>query len=57
MGKVDYMLILKCGGQRAYLTWKRFFIGLVIGEALAVVVWTIVHAATGNQGGYSMEYN
>ena len=57
LGWVFKLLILKFGGQRTYLAWRRFFIGLIIGEALAVIFWTIVQGYTGHQEGYSMEYN
>ena len=46
--------ILKYGGSRAYLRAKRFFIGLVVGEALGVVVWKIVAAVAGNYSGFGM---
>ncbi len=57
LGWIFKLLILKFGGQRTYLAWRRFFIGLIIGEALAVIFWTAVHGWTGHQEGYSMEYN
>ncbi|MCZ7645249.1 MAG: hypothetical protein M5U26_08195 [Planctomycetota bacterium] len=46
--------ILKYGGSRVYLTWKRFFIGLVVGEGLATIFWKVVAAGAHNVDGYNM---
>jgi len=43
---------LKYGGSRVYLRMKRFFIGVVVGEAAAVILWKIVAAIFHNQDGY-----
>jgi hypothetical protein len=46
--------ILKYGGSRAYLRARRFFIGLVIGEAFGVLLWKLVAAWTGSLNSYGM---
>jgi len=50
-------LILKFGGLRAFHRSRRFFVGLVVGEALATIFWIIVAWLMGFSGGYSIEYN
>jgi len=57
LGWLCKLLILKYGGQRTYLNCRRYFIGLIVGEALAVIFWTAIHYYTGRSEGYSMEYN
>jgi len=57
LGWILKYLILKFCGQQAYLAWKRYFIGLLMGEALAVVFWTAVHWLSDRKDGYTMEYN
>jgi hypothetical protein len=47
-------MILKYGGSRFYLRSKRFFIGLVVGEALGLIFWKIMAAWFGNLSGYGM---
>jgi hypothetical protein len=44
--------ILKFGGLPAYRSARRFFIGVVIGEALAAVLWIIVAWCLGHVDGY-----
>jgi len=44
--------ITKYGGLRAYNLSRRFFIGMVIGEAVASVVWTLVALYIGQKGYY-----
>jgi hypothetical protein len=46
--------ILKYGGSRVYLRAKRFFIGLVVGEALGVIFWKIVAVWTNTYSDFSM---
>ena len=38
-------LIMKYGGQSAYVKSRRFFIGLVVGEIAAAVLWAVVSIA------------
>lgn len=57
LGWLIKSLILKFGGMRMYASGRRFFVGLVIGEALATIVWIIVAYFTGLTGGYAIEYN
>jgi hypothetical protein len=44
--------VLKYGGSRVYLRAKRFFIGVVVGEAIAVITWKLVAAIFHRQDGY-----
>jgi len=46
--------ILRFGGNRTYLRARRFFIGLVIGEAFGVLFWKVVAASTGNLSSFGM---
>jgi hypothetical protein len=46
--------ILKYGGSRAYLHARRFFIGLVVGEALGVIFWKVVFWLTQETSGFAM---
>lgn len=46
--------ILKYGGSRAYLHARRLFIGLVVGEALGVIIWKVVFWYTGETSGFAM---
>ncbi|MCW8129961.1 MAG: hypothetical protein KIS92_06365 [Planctomycetota bacterium] len=48
LGWLIKLLIVKFGGAQAYLGTKRFFIGLVVGEACASVVWKMIAALAGN---------
>jgi hypothetical protein len=45
-------IILKYGGMRFYQKARRFFIGVVIGEAVAAMLWLIVAYLAGHQDGY-----
>jgi hypothetical protein len=40
--------ITKYGGMKVYLAWRRFFIGMVAGECLAVILGVILSAVTGS---------
>jgi len=57
LGWLIKMLILKFGGMRAYASGRRFFVGLVVGEALATILWIIIAWLTGLSLGYAIEYN
>ena len=57
LGWLIKTLILKFGGQRIYLRWRNFFVGLIVGEALATVVWLLVAFLTGSHDGYGMHYD
>lgn len=46
--------MLKYGGSRAYLSGKRFFIGIVVGEAIATVVWKLIAWGTLRIDGHNM---
>lgn len=50
-------LVLKFGGQRAFLNGRRFFVGLILGECLSTIFWIIVAWLTGTSGGYAIEIN
>jgi hypothetical protein len=39
--------ITQYGGMRMYLAWRRFFIGLVVGESLAVILGILLSWITG----------
>jgi hypothetical protein len=54
LGWVIKIGILKFGGSRVYMRMKRFFIGIVVGEACATVIWKIVAAYMANTNGYNM---
>ncbi|MBI3830929.1 MAG: hypothetical protein HY291_15525 [Planctomycetes bacterium] len=49
--------IVKFGGLRIYLKWRRFFLGMVIGEAVAALFWIAICWATDRPGGYYMHFN
>ncbi len=49
--------IIRFGGQRVYLRLRRFFVGLIVGEAIAAIVWIAVAMATDTRGGYTMHFN
>jgi len=58
LGWLIKFLVVKFGGQSVYLSLRRFMLGIIIGEALAVIFWTIIAWYTGVNGGtYSLEYN
>lgn len=46
--------ITKYGGMRVYGLARRFFIGLIVGEALAAVFWVIVYMIFGIVGGHAI---
>jgi hypothetical protein len=48
-------LVLKFGGQRVYIRGRRLFVGLIVGEALAALLWIAVAWAAGRRGGYAIE--
>jgi len=50
-------LIVKFGGQKVYLEWRPFFIGLIVGEALAVIFWLLMDFLTHTAMHYPMHYN
>jgi len=49
--------ITKYGGWRAFMGVKRFFVGLIVGEALAAVVWLAISYFTGQRLDYRMHFN
>ncbi|MBI3830219.1 MAG: hypothetical protein HY291_11920 [Planctomycetes bacterium] len=57
LGWLCKALILKFGGHKVYQRWKGFFIGLIVGEALATAVWILVAWLTGLTDGYAMHYD
>ncbi|MCZ7643787.1 MAG: hypothetical protein M5U26_00650 [Planctomycetota bacterium] len=57
LGWLIKMLITKFGGQRVYLKWRNFFIGLIVGEALATFIWIFIAFLAGDKDGYGMHYN
>ncbi|GMV83391.1 MAG: hypothetical protein AMXMBFR7_45750 [Planctomycetota bacterium] len=57
LGWLIKTLIVRFGGQRVYLRGRNFFIGLIVGEALATFFWIIVAALKDHNGGYGMHYN
>ncbi|MCZ7647506.1 MAG: hypothetical protein M5U26_19990 [Planctomycetota bacterium] len=50
-------LIVKFGGQRVYLKWRNFFVGLIVGEALATALWVFVAFLADHHDGYFMHYD
>lgn len=46
--------IIKYGGGRVYLSAKRLFIGLVVGEALATIFWKLIAVAQYHTTGASI---
>ncbi|MCW8129022.1 MAG: hypothetical protein KIS92_01435 [Planctomycetota bacterium] len=48
------LTLLKFGGSRMYMRTKRFFIGIVIGEACAIVVWKLVALFANNINGINI---
>jgi len=57
LGWLIKTLIVRFGGQRVYLRGRNFFIGLIVGEALATFFWIVVAALKDHNGGYGMHYN
>ncbi|MBE7464031.1 MAG: hypothetical protein HS116_11170 [Planctomycetes bacterium] len=43
--------IAKYGGMRVYTAARRFFIGMIVGEALAAAVWGLVYLLAGTKDG------
>lgn len=50
-------LILRVGGNKAFSRGRRFFVGVIVGEALATLFWIAVAAWMGKSDGYAIEYN
>jgi hypothetical protein len=46
---------LKFGGQKIFLSWRKFFLGALVGEALAALFWIAIAAATGLTDGYRVQ--
>jgi len=44
------MAMLNLGGARAYRVGRNLFLGIMIGEVAAVVVWAIVAAVVASLG-------
>ena len=40
-------LMLRYGGMRTYVAGRPFFIGMIIGEFSAALIWTLINALTG----------
>jgi hypothetical protein len=57
LGWLFKLLLVRFGGQRQYLSWRPFFVGLIVGEALATLVWLTIKYFWGSPGGYNMEFN
>ncbi|MCZ7648223.1 MAG: hypothetical protein M5U26_23690 [Planctomycetota bacterium] len=57
LGWLIKVLILKFGGFRVYGHWRRFFIGLIVGELVATVLWLTVAYCTGTKDTYPMHFN
>jgi hypothetical protein len=58
LGWLIKLLLVRFGGQRQFLRWRRFFVGLIVGEALAVIFWIFFAWFMGKTGSvYSLEYN
>jgi len=58
LGWLAKFLLVRFGGQRQFLRWRRFFVGLIIGEALAVVFWIFVAWYCNKTGTvYDLQYN
>ena len=52
LGWVFKWTILRYGGRRVYLRARRFFIGIIVGEACAAMLWIIVAWMTNHSDGY-----
>lgn len=46
--------VLHVGGMKGYGVARRFFIGIIIGEALAAVFWVLVAMILGREGAYKI---
>ena len=58
LGWLFKSVLVRFGGQKQYFKWRRFFIGLIVGEALAVILWTLIAWYMGKTGTvYNLEYN
>ncbi|MCW8132319.1 MAG: hypothetical protein KIS92_18375 [Planctomycetota bacterium] len=49
--------VVRFGGMRVYLSLRRFFLGMVIGEAVAALFWIALMWAMDKPGGYYMHFN
>lgn len=49
--------VLRYGGLRIYERWKRFFVGAIVGEAIAAIMWIAIAWITEHRGGYSLHFN
>ena len=58
LGWLAKFLLVRFGGQKQFLRWRRFFVGLIVGEALAIVFWIIVAWIMDHHGSvYRLDYN
>jgi hypothetical protein len=57
LGWIFKLLLVRFGGQRQFIRWRPFFVGLIVGEALATLVWLFIKYFWGTPGGYNMEFN
>jgi hypothetical protein len=58
VGWLAKLLLVKFGGQRAYTFWRPFFIGVIVGEAVATIFWIAAAWLRGiSDGRFKIEYN
>lgn len=57
LGWLCKAIILKYGGGRVYSRWRRFFIGLIVGELVATVLWVLIAWLTGTEASYTLHFN
>ncbi|MBE7467016.1 MAG: hypothetical protein HS116_26385 [Planctomycetes bacterium] len=49
--------IVKYGGLAVYRRWKRFFVGMIVGEAVCALLWITIAWFRDFRGGYTMHFN
>ena len=57
LGWLVKLLLVRFGGRGLFLAWRPFFVGLILGEALATLLWVAIAAILGRTGGYTLEFN
>ena len=57
LGWLCKVLIVKFGGFQIYGKCRRFFVGLIVGELLATVLWIAIAWLTGTNDTYPMHFN
>ncbi|MCZ7646580.1 MAG: hypothetical protein M5U26_15050 [Planctomycetota bacterium] len=57
IGWLIKVCIVKYGGLAVYQRWKRFFVGMIAGEAVAAIFWTALNWFLDHKNGHVMHFN